>query len=352
MSKLNALGYAVLSDKMNRQVFGNVDTTPVRQDTVKSIKSSMENFGVTFPIENPKEFFMEDFKLPGLKGDNIKEHFENISKALVSDQIKIMKDFAYSELPKKPDTEYIVNTPGWTKYTPTKTGFKTTHPEGIEEAIAVFDCETFVKGSDFSHPILATAVTDTAYYIWMHECYVDPSIEYYTTLVPVGNDKIFIAHNVAYDRARCEESYDITKKNYWFDTMSAHINVSGLASGQRWWYVQKATKKSSYKADPIWADKGSLNSLVDCYNFHCRPMKRLEPADKKIRDVFVVSETMEQICELHEDLTQYALKDAEITQELFSIVILKYLQNNPSLTTLLGHFGISSAFLPVVDDWD
>ena len=351
MSKLNVLGYATLSDGMNRQVFGDCETSPVKPETIKSIKASMENFGVTFPIENPGGFFMDDFELPKLKGKNIKEHFENISKSLVSDQIKVMKDFAYSDLPKKPSTQYIVNTPGWTKYIPTKDGFDITHPEVIEEDIAVFDCETFVKGSDFSHPILASAVTDTAYYIWMHECYVDPSIEYYTTLVPVGDNKIFIAHNVAYDRARCAESYDITKKNYWFDTMSAHINVSGLASGQRWWYVQKTAKKSSFKADPIWADKGSLNGLVDCYNFHCQPMIPLEPEDKKIRDVFVVSETMGQICELRDELTQYALRDAEITQELYSIVILKYLQNNPSLTTLLGHFGISSAFLPVVDDW-
>lgn len=91
MSKLNALGYVTLSDKMNRQVFGNVDTAPVKQDTVKSIKSSMENFGVTFPIENPKEFFTEDFKLPELKGENIKEHFENISELLVSDLVKKQK---------------------------------------------------------------------------------------------------------------------------------------------------------------------------------------------------------------------------------------------------------------------
>ena len=124
MSKLNALGYATLSDGMNQQVFGDCDIAPVKPEKIKSIKASMENFGVTFPIENPKSFFMDDFKLPKLKGNNIKEHFENISKSLVSDQIKIMKDFAYSDLPKKPSTEYIVNTPGWTKYTPTKTGIQ------------------------------------------------------------------------------------------------------------------------------------------------------------------------------------------------------------------------------------
>jgi len=351
MSKLNCLGYATLSDGMNRQVFGDCETQHVKEDKIKSIKASMENFGVSFPIENPKGFFMEDFDLPKLQGKNIKEHFENISKSLIGDIANKLKEFAYVDLPPKPTSENIVNVAGWIKYTPSASGFELTQVDGIEEDIAVFDCETFVKGTDFGHAILATAVSPKAYYIWMHETYVDPTIDYVPSLVPVGNGKIFIAHNVAFDRARCKESYDITKKNYWFDTMSAHINVSGLASGQRWWYVQAATKKSSFRADPTWANKGSLNSLIDCYNFHCQPMTRLEPEDKKIRDVFVVSESMEQIHELNADLTQYALKDVEITQELFSILALKYLQNNPSLTTLIGHFGISSAFLPVVDDW-
>ena len=78
MSKLNVLGYATLSDGMNSQVFGDCSAPPVKPETIKSIKASMENFGVTFPIENPESFFMEDFKLPELKGKNIEEHFENI----------------------------------------------------------------------------------------------------------------------------------------------------------------------------------------------------------------------------------------------------------------------------------
>ena len=264
MSKLNVLGYATLSDKMNRQVFGNVDTASVKKDTIKSIKSSMENFGVSFPIENPQGFFMEDFQLPKLQGKNIKEHFDVISQDIIGDVATKLKEFAYTDLPSKPSSDYIVNTPGWIKYTPTDDGFDLSRVDGIEEDIAVFDCETFVKGTDFGHAILATAVSPVAYYIWMHETYVDPTIDYEPCLVPVGDGKIFIAHNVAFDRARCKESYDITKKNYWFDTMSAHINVSGLASGQRWWYVQKAAKKSGFRADPIWADKGSLNGLIDC----------------------------------------------------------------------------------------
>jgi DNA polymerase gamma 1 len=133
--------------------------------------------------------------------------------------------------------------------------------------------------------------------------------------------------------------------------MSAHINLSGLASGQRWWYEKTPKERAKLRADPIWADKGSMNNLVDCYNFHCMPLTPLQQEDKKIRNIFVDSNSIAEISEFKTELTDYALKDAEITQQLFSIVGLKYFQNNPSLTTLVGHFGISSSFLPVVDDW-
>ena len=39
MSKLNVLGYATLSDGMNRQVFGDCETSPVKPETIKSIKA-------------------------------------------------------------------------------------------------------------------------------------------------------------------------------------------------------------------------------------------------------------------------------------------------------------------------
>ena len=54
----------------------------------------MENFGVTFPIENPESFFMEDFKLPELKGKNIKEHFENIRSIIEAIQPETQLDEA------------------------------------------------------------------------------------------------------------------------------------------------------------------------------------------------------------------------------------------------------------------
>jgi DNA polymerase gamma 1 len=351
MSKLNSLGYVVLSDTMNSRVFGDsVGYKAPSDKKVDNIREEMEGFGVNFPVKNPDNFFIDDFALPELQASNIKEHFDAISKEVTESRVRLMKDFAYTEIPDAPDkTEYLM-LEGWVKY---PFDGPPTRVSGIEEKIGVFDCETFVKGSDFAHPILATAVTEKAYYIWMHESFIDPEVPYSPKLVDLGlKDGVFIAHNVAYDRARTSEAYVLGKTNSWFDTMSAHINVSGLASGQRWWYIQKQAKKSMYKADPIWADKGSMNNLIDCYNFHCRPAIPLEPEDKKIRDTFVDATSMSDFLPQRDDLIKYALNDVKITFELYSILVLKYLQNNPSLTTLAGHFGISAAKLPVVSDWD
>lgn len=350
MSKLNSLGYVVLSDSMNAKVFGEgINVTDPEKNKLSEVKEEMEKFGVEFPIKNPENFFIKDFSLPGLQSDNIKSHFDSISRDVCKSRVEKMKNFAYTEVPDPPDkTKYFCYS-GWVKY-PFNGSPEVV--DSIEEDIGVFDCETFVKGSDFAHPILATAVTDKAYYIWMHPSFVNTKTPYEPMLVPLGRkDGIFIAHNVAYDRPRTQEAYVLGKTNLWFDTMSAHINVSGLASGQRWWYVQKQTKKSTYKADPIWADKGAMNNLIDCYNFHCRPAIPLEPEDKKIRDAFVEANSMQDLMPRKDELIQYALNDAKITFELYSILVLKYLQNNPSLTTLAGHFGISGAKLPVVSDW-
>lgn len=317
---------------------------------ISDICDEMEKFGVEFPIKNPDNFFIDNFALPPLQADNIKSHFDKISKDVCSARVRLMKDFAYTELPEAPDKTKFFLHAGWVRYPFDSTAEVV---DGIEEQIGVFDCETFVQGSDFAHPVLATAVTEKAYYIWMHPSFVNTKIPYEPMLVPLGRkDGLFIAHNVAYDRPRTQEAYVLGKTNSWFDTMSAHINVSGLASGQRWWYVQKQAKKSSYKADPIWADKGSMNNLIDCYNFHCRPAIPLGQEDKKIRNTFVDATSMEEFVPQRDELIEYALNDVKITFELYSILVLKYLQNNPSLTTLAGHFGIAAAKLPVVSDWE
>lgn len=361
---LNPLGYAVLSDGMTKAVFGKEPVESYKKpgfDTINPLMDEMESHGVNFPIKNPDIFLnLPEFYLPTLQGNNIAEHFSTISNQLLADKVSLLKEFSNKEIPNPPPASLILYRKGWTEY---RWGENWTvrylGEKGLEGVkIAVFDCETFVKGSDFGHPIMATAVGPEAYYVWMHESYVDPAIPYTPQLVKLGTTStLLIAHNVGFDRQRTQEAYYLRHDpfhptepfgNLWFDTMSAHINVSGLASGQRFWF--KTPPKKTDKI-PQWSDKGSMNNLVDTYNFHCKPENPLQKETKKTRNLFVVAESMQDFVADRDELVEYALRDVKVTFDLYSILSRKYLQSNPSLTTLYGHFAQTSSILPVSSGW-
>jgi DNA polymerase gamma 1 len=372
MTHLSPLGYAVLSPEMTKAAFGTEPVESYAPDprNVPDVMEGMERFGVQFPIKNPDTFTgLPEFYIPGLEGENISEHYRNISNMILADKVKLLKGFADTEVPHPPDAKDLVYQAGWTKYAwavDSGTGLVSWEvspsPGGLSDTpIAVFDCETFVKGSDFGHPILATAVSPDSYWVWMHESFVNPEVPYTPSLVPLGTtNSVLIAHNVGFDRQRTAEAYYLRHDpfhptepfgNSWFDTMSAHINVSGLASEQRFWYTQTDTGSYKFQTPPKWVDKGSMNNLVDAYNFHCQPMEKLEKSVKKTRNLFVIAESMGDFVRNRDELVTYALRDVKVTFDLYSVVVLKYLQANPSLTTLYGHFAQTSSILPVTPDW-
>lgn len=374
MTVLNPLGYSILPPEMASKVFGEevvASYNPTENIDINSVMSEMEKFGVEFPIKNPPIFTnLPDFQIPPIKGKNIADHFKQISDQVISDKKKLLVDFANTyKVGDPPPANEIRYYEGWTSYVFDELDgeWKVNHLgdkglDGVE--IAIFDCETFVKGSDFGHPILATAVDiNGTYYVWMHESFADSSIPYSNKLVPLGTTNcLLIAHNVGFDRQRTVEAYhlhhdplnpDKSKRfgNMWFDTMSAHINVSGLASEQRFWYTKSDESSYRFSTPPSWTDKGSMNNLVDTYNFHCAPEQKLAKETKKTRNLFVVAESMSDFDPDKDELVAYALNDVKVTFELYSILVLKYLQANPSLTTLYGHFAQTSSILPVVPDW-
>lgn len=366
----NPLGYSVLSPAMTRAAFGDkaVDQYEPDLSRLPEIIEEMEKFGVEFPIKNPDVFEnLPEFYIPPLNGDTIAEHFDNISGEILADKVKLLKKFANLEVPNPPSAKDLVYVAGWTRYRWNRLNEYDTEwvaepaPDGLAGTdIAIFDCETFVKGTAFGHPILATAVSLDSYWVWMHESFVDPAIPYTPQLVPTGTtNTLFIAHNVGFDRQRTQEAYYLHHDpfnpedpfgNLWFDTLSCHVNVSGLASEQRFMFTQ-SDKSFMGVTKPAWADKGSLNNLIDAYNFHCQPMVPIEKETKKTRDLFVVAESMADFVPDREELVSYALRDVKITFDLFSILSLKYLQSNPSLTTLYGHFAQTGSILPVTSDW-
>jgi DNA polymerase gamma 1 len=366
---LNPLGYSILPPDMASRTFGEEAVNNYTPDLslIPSIREEMSKFGVDFPIRNPESLEkLPEFYLPELEGSNISEHFKNISNSIVEDKVKLLKRFANVDVGNPPPESCIIYTPGWVRYDKedNKEWVSTKiNSTGLsDEQIAVFDCETFVKGSNFGHPILATAVgISGSYYIWMHESFVNPEVQYTPKLVPLHTtSSILIAHNVGFDRQRTVEAYSLRHNpfdpvkpygNLWFDTMSAHINVSGLASDQRFWYTQEKDKSYKWITPPCWVDQGSMNNLIDSYNFHCKPVFPAEKESKKTRDLFVKADSMFDLFPYRNELVSYALRDVKLTFDLYSVVSLKYLQANPSPTTIYGHFAQTSCILPVTDHW-
>jgi DNA polymerase gamma 1 len=224
-------------------------------------------------------------------------------------------------------------------------------------------------------PIIGTALSAKAAYIWLASELIDPSIpetewDQYE-LIPIGENRFVVGHNISYDRVRAREGYSLDRvkpENFYFDTLSAHIGVSGLASGQRWLYVLAGKdpedltdeEKRKLRYAPKWLDEGSTNSLVATYNFHVYEVRKyfgddvqpLGAGDKAVRDIFVKATHLSQIRQMLTQAVDYAIKDAFYTAELFQALWPKYIDATPSLVALCGHYHLNGSIIPLVPDWE
>lgn len=374
---LSELGYPVVSEEIHRKIFGSEVPKRMDREDGDRIKRLLGRFGIKVPVDYPGNLYNGPLPLPDLKGDCLKDHFESVAAKQVGGYKRAADEFSRATLPKIPTIGDFVKEPGWTRYEwfPDGDGkgyFKTEKvPYPLEEAFT-FDTETFVnKGA---YPILGTAVSAKAAYLWIASELLDLSIpedkwdEY--NLIPVGKGKFIAGHNISYDRIRTQEAYDLSNvepESFFFDTLSAHVGVSGLASEQRWLYTlstkdfDSLTEKEQniIRVGPKWLDSGTTNSLVSCYNFHvCSESgdhKTLDIGDKAIRDIFVKAN---YLCEINSGDTffmkilDYAMKDAYYTAELFKSIWPKYLERTPSMVALCGHYHLNGSIVPLVDNWE
>ena len=368
----NQLGYDMVPKVVQERIFGANTVKEAAGSVIQYLRSTLQSFGFSLPPKPAEHPFPKGLTLPRLKGANIEEHFEAIAKEQLGSVPSWAEAYASCELPPMPPIEKFVLQPGWTRYHFSEMGWEITSVPYPLEDIFTFDTETFVtKGS---YPIIGTAVSSEACYIWLADEFIDPSIpeELWVApgMVPVGTGRMIIAHNAAYDRVRTQEAYTLETglENYWFDTLSAHIACCGLASGQRWLYVlsnkdpellsDEEKKRLRYR--PKWLGKGATNSLVEVYNFHVyesrkwtdpEKAKPMHLADKKIRDVFVKANSLEEFQPMIVDLIHYALKDSWLTAELFQFLYPRYIDSTPSATALMGHFYLGGSRVPLSSNW-
>lgn len=372
--KLSELGYPVLSDELHKKIFGGEERPQMNRLHRQKAEHLLKQFGVTVPVEFPSGLYDGPLPLPELKGSNLKAHFEEIANQQVGHFKKWANSFAKAKLPKLPPPEEFVLEPGWVKYEWVDGEWSKEKVDAPEENAFTFDTETFVKGGNF--PIIGTALSEKAAYVWMAAELIDPTLpqdlwDQYS-LIPIGTERFVVGHNISFDRVRSQGGYSLenTKpENFFFDTLSAHIGVSGLASGQRWLYVlagkdpEELTdqEKAKLRYAPAWLDKGATNSLVQCYNFHVYEVRKffgdesakpLGVGDKKARNIFVVAENLSEIRQVLVESLDYALKDAFYTAELFQALWPKYLDATPSMVALAGHYHLNGSVIPLAPDWN
>jgi len=367
----NEHGYPVLSNSLHKKLFGNLSRPTVKSSTLERSRRLLSRFDVPVPVDFPDNLYDGDLPFPDLMGENIKDHFEHMAEEFLDDYLARADEFSTAKLPKCPGYDDFIFQPGWTRYEWDGNRFITEQvPHPLEKAFT-YDTETFVVGGAF--PVIGTCFSAKASYVWLAAEMCDPTLpqEEWTQydLIPIGKGSFVVGHNISYDRVRARDGYTLSTsepENFYFDTLSAHIAVSGLASGQRWLYVlagkdpEELTEEEKKKLQfrPRWASEGSTNALVNVYNFHVAAVReyfgekvhRMEDADKEIRDVFVKATEMHQLAN-RRDLLEYAMKDAFYTTELFQALWPKYLNATPSKVGVAGHYFLNGSRIPISTQW-
>ncbi len=366
------LGYPVLNSELRRKVFGSEDAPQMTTMAVRRAKGLLKQFDIPVPVDYPEGLYDGALPLPELRGNLLSEHYEAIAADQVGRYKELGDNFAKCELPPLPPPSEFCYEAGWRRYELIDNKWKIEEvPFPLEEAFT-FDTETYVHGGAF--PIIGTALSEKAAYVWLAKELLDPTLPEKDwdqfKLIPVGRDRFIPGHNVSYDRVRAREGYSLDNtrpENFYFDTLSAHIGVSGLASGQRWLYVLAGkdpevltdAEKRRLRYAPKWLDQGATNSLVQCYNFHVAAVRKyfgedvteLGASDKVVRDIFVKATDLSQIKIMLPEALDYAIKDAFYTAELFQALWPKYLDSTPSLVGLAGHYHLNGSIIPLTKDW-
>lgn len=370
--KTTKLGYPILSDDLHEKIFGSSYEEELTDKKYNRIVADLRRQGLEAPIKEGGDHYSGDLPLPSLLGGDLKEHFEKIAEKQIGRYVEIAESLAECEILPLPPPEVIEYRSGWTRYSVEGGEWEVEAVDRPLEMGFVFDTETYVNGGNF--PIIGTVLSEEAYYVWLAPELLDPELpegewgQY--GMIPVGKDRFICGHNISFDRIRSQEPYTLDGNgpdNFWFDTLSAHVGVSGLASGQRWIHaiagkdfeVLTEEEKKILRRKPTWFFRGSTNSLVACYNYHVASSggffgdsDPLDEGDKVIREVFVKSTSMAEINEKLEECVDYAIKDARYTMELFQAIWPKYRNSTPSLVGLCGHYHLNGSIVPLCDNWN
>ena len=413
--KQNAFGIQYLAPSLKSQVFINAEKSKGKKIQKKYSPANAPKF-----MEDESQFLSKlavkglknhnlygkktsinspiEMKLPKLQGFSLDEHFQKLGKHMSEPYLSMAKSKFTKTLPKPEKWE--MKSGSWIRYAPGS------QPEKVDfplEDLYVFDVETLPKISPY--PILATALSDKAWYSWCSPFltnYVENNKTGYEHLIPLDTQnpqrkQLIIGHNVSYDRARVLEEYNFKQSNAFFlDTLSLHLGTAGMCSRQRnlWQKATKvlrnngklekelASKESSetrseeesdefedemvgflpqsgslsiegvdsediLKDDP-WVKVTTMNSLKECALFYCGIN-----LEKDKRDVFVTSTDKRDVINDFQNLCNYCAEDVIATSLVFDKVFHNFLQKTPHPVSFGALKMISQCFLPTnANKWE
>ncbi|KAG5640753.1 hypothetical protein DXG03_007311 [Asterophora parasitica] len=407
--KRNELGVQLLSRQLHSQIFRNVSFPTPQSSFVNIAREHLQMHG----LDPTQGSVLPDtgFTLPQLQGSNLLEHFHRIGAHAAEPWLGLAKSFAASQLPPQPDDWELQS--GWTKYYyhPDGSSYSEHVPypmhEGRPEETLTFDVETMPNYHPYA--IMACAATPNGWYSWISPWLLGES-EDPQHLIPLGDStvpKIFVGHNVSYDRGRILEEYNLEQtKNRFIDTMALHVAVKGISSHQRpaWMKYRKSketqverkeeaveaivelmaaveqrqlvelddVKKEELRrlrqdmedslpsliteedhdaaeADLLskrWEELTSANSLADVAKLHCDITM-----DKEIRNDFMKLSP----AEIRENLTDYlgyCANDVAVTHEVYSAVLPGFMKECPHPVSFAGVLTMGSSFLTVNEEWE
>ncbi|SSD58779.1 related to DNA polymerase gamma [Saccharomycodes ludwigii] len=378
---INPVGIQHLSPSLRRQLFGSAKNSNITGKLTKDQKQALTNiaiyslkqhhlYGRKTSIKKPI-----DFQLPKLRGKTLEEHFQKLGNYMSEPYLTMCKN-KFTRIVDKPK-QWIMESGCWFRYVPGEPPQKVTYP--LENTL-IFDVETMPKISPF--PVLATAVSDKAWYSWCSPFLTTDGKDNFKHLIPLDthnkkNPKLIIGHNISYDRARVLEEYNFKKSNAFFlDTLSLHSATAGMCSRQRpkWTKAKKMLRERKKLAEELennedqhitckneindgdpanlvienpikddpWVGLSSLNSLKDVASFYCDIDLK-----KEDRDIFVEAEDKHEIITNFQKLCTYCANDVEATSRVFDKVFPLFLKTVPHPVSFGALRSLSSCFLPV-----
>ncbi|KAI8837130.1 DNA polymerase family A-domain-containing protein, partial [Chytriomyces cf. hyalinus JEL632] len=374
----NAVGIQMVSKNIHAQLF---------RESTNSIDSKVENLAKRL-LQSADLWGMQEapladvvMPLPPLKVTTDQGHndLDFHFKVLGHEQSDAYKQLthAIANCAEPPRPTIWSTSPGWTRYDRLGNATRIEYPDC--EAI-VFDIESMWKKSPYA--CVATAMGIDAWYSWVApelSALMDDS-QFNKKEAPKNRVRVVVGHNIAYDRARVLEEYNLAPNDVaWMDTMSFHSAVGGLSSQQRasWMQYRRASKNLAAIAElpdsamageefsnmtvrdlqsialsevqnhkREWMDWGSMNSLQHVYNLYTD--KDLDKGPRALLD----TETVLDIVDNFQAILKYCASDVAATQKVLTCLYPLFLQKCPHPVSFAGIVEMGKGFLPTTEEWD